>query len=572
MGPRVFSRTRAVSLLAAAALLALGTTSAQAAAVQPSALQPLAAESHAQAVAEAMQPGWNLGNSFDAVGADETAWGNPVVTRALITHLAAQGFRSIRIPATWGQHEGAAPTYTIDPTFLGRVRTVVDWALSAGLYVQLDMHHDSWMWVTNMPTQHDAVLAQFKATWTQLAATFKNRSTRLLFEPINEQSFTGSSGDAQSYSLMNELNTTFYSVVRSSGGNNAVRPLVLPTLYTNGDQARLDALATTITALKDPNLLATIHYYGYWPFSTNIAGTTTFDATTQQDITDTIDRSYTTFVAKGIPVIIGEYGLLGFDKSLDAVERGETLKFFEYFGYYARTHHITTMLWDNGQHFDRTNFVWKDPDLFAEIKASWTTRSGTASTDQVFVDKTTGPTAETVTLNLNGTSFRRLTDGSRELRPGIDYTLSGNQLTFPAAAVNRYTGTKAYGVNSTLTATFSAGAPWKLNFISYDTPVLQNATGTTSLVIPTAFRGDRLATMEAAYPDGSGAGPQNWTTYKEFDSAFTPDYTANTITLPTAFFAAVNDGTVNLTFHFWSGTLVHYTLVKSGASVTGTVG
>nr|BFF25937.1 hypothetical protein GCM10025732_39020 [Glycomyces mayteni] len=25
----------------------------------------------------AMQPGWNLGNSLDAVGADETAWGNP---------------------------------------------------------------------------------------------------------------------------------------------------------------------------------------------------------------------------------------------------------------------------------------------------------------------------------------------------------------------------------------------------------------------------------------------------------------------------------------------------------------
>ena len=34
----------------------------------------------AMAAVAAMQPGWNLGNSFDATGADETSWGNPRVT------------------------------------------------------------------------------------------------------------------------------------------------------------------------------------------------------------------------------------------------------------------------------------------------------------------------------------------------------------------------------------------------------------------------------------------------------------------------------------------------------------
>jgi endoglucanase len=32
----------------------------------------------------------------------------------------------------------------------------------------------------------------------------------------------------------------------------------------------------------------------------------------------------------------------------------------------------------------------------------------------------------------------------------------------------------------------------------------------------------------------------------------------------------VNDGTVNLTFHFWSGDTVTYTLTKTGTTVTGT--
>jgi endoglucanase len=557
---------------------AQGATGAQAAtkaqavlAAQPVAAPLRAAATPAQDVVAAMQPGWNLGNSFDAIGADETAWGNPAVTQALLSNIKAQGFKSVRIPVSWGQHEGAAPTYTIDAAYLTRVKQVVDWALADGLYVLLNMHHDSWQWVTNMPTQRDTVLNQYNATWTQLASTFKNEPNKLVLESINEQSFTGGSGDAQSYTLMNELNTSFFNIVRKSGGLNSTRYLVLPTLYDNGDQGRLDQLATTMTTLNDPNLIATIHYYGYWPFSTNIAGTTTFDATTQKDVTDTLDRAYTTFVAKGIPVIIGEYGLLGFDKDTGAIEQGEKLKYFEYFSYYARSRNITTMLWDNGQHFDRTAFVWKDPDFYAQLKAGWTTRSATASTDLLLVRKSAGAVARTVTLNLNGATLTSLAQGSTKLTAGSDYTLAGDQLTFTASALDRLSGSKAYGLNATVTATFNQGAVWKFKVITYDTPVLSNVTGTTSgLVVPVTFNGDQLATMEAAYADGSGAGPQNWTTYKEYGTSYQPSYTANTVTLPSAFFAETNDGTINLTFHFWSGATIKYTLVKSGSNVTGT--
>ena len=31
-------------------------------------------------------------------------------------------------------------------------------------------------------------------------------------------------------------------------------------------------------ALNDSNLIATVHFYGFWPFSVNIAGYTRFDA------------------------------------------------------------------------------------------------------------------------------------------------------------------------------------------------------------------------------------------------------------------------------------------------------
>lgn len=524
------------------------------------------------AAVAAMQPGWNLGNTFDSIGGDETAWGNPRVTRTLISNIKDQGFNSIRIPVTWTERTGPAPTYTIDPTWLNRVKEVVDWALTEDLYVMINIHHDSWQWISNMPADRAGVLARYNAIWTQVTSTFRNHSPKLTFESVNEPQFTNSSGDAQNAELLHELNTSFHRIVRQSGGGNATRLLVLPTLHTSSDQARIDELVATIDQLDDPNIIATTHFYGYWPFSVNVAGGTRFDAVAQQDLVDSFDRVHNAFVARDIPVIIGEYGLLGFDRHTGTIQQGEKLKFFEFLGHYARSRQITTQLWDNGQHLNRTSFVWKDPELFAQIKSSWTTRSGTASTDQVFVGRTGSVTAKTITLNLNGTTFQGLRHGTTDLVRGTDYTVSGNQLTLTASALTRLVGDRAYGVNAVLHARFSAGVPWRINVITYDTPVLQNATGTTSaFTVPTAFRGDVLATMEAKYVDGSNAGPHNWTSYKEFDVTFAPNYEGGAIVLKPEFFAEVRDDSpVTLTFHFWSGATVSYRVTKSGSSVTGT--
>ncbi|WP_405109322.1 cellulase family glycosylhydrolase [Micromonospora sp. NBC_01405] len=549
-----------------------GPTTAPPTSTPPPTTPPPAGD--AMAAVAAMQPGWNLGNSLDATGADETSWGNPRITEALLDNVKAQGFKSIRIPVTWSAHLGGAPGYTIEAAYLNRVKEVVGWALADGFYVMVNIHHDSWQWIANMPTDRTGVLARYNAIWTQLASSFRSSSPKLVFESVNEPQFTGGSGDAQNATLLGELNTSFHTIVRQSGGNNATRLLVLPTLHTSSDQPRVDELLTTFNALHDPNLIATVHYYGYWPFSVNIAGGTHFDATAQKDLTDSFDRVYNAFVAKGIPVILGEYGLLGFDRNTGTIEQGEKLKFFEYLGHYARTKKITTMLWDNGQHLGRTTFQWSDPELIAQIKSSWTTRSGTASTDLMFTAKASPITAKAITLNLNGTSFLGLRQGSTDLVQGTDYTVSGNQLTLTASALTRLSGNRAYGVNAVLSARFSQGVPWRINVLTYDRPILGNATGTTaSFAVPTQFRGDQLATMEAKYADGSNAGPQNWTSFKEFDRTFAPNYGTNVITLTSDFFAEVNDNApVTLTFHFWSGEKVTYKVIRSGSAVTGTVG
>jgi endoglucanase len=556
------------ALLLAIALLPLAPATSHAA---DTPTPPPSAPAARSAVA-AMQPGWNLGNTYDAIP-DETSWGNPPVTRALFKKVRSQGFKSIRLPVTWGIHQGAGPGYTIDPAWMAKVRQVVDQALDENLYVLLNMHHDSWMWVNNLSTDHDAVLARYNATWTQIAAEFRDEPARLVFESINEPTFSGTSGDEENYRLLAELDKSFHGIVRGSGGGNDKRLLVLPTLYTNSEQGRLDALAAELADLHDPMVATTIHFYGWWPFSVNIAGYTRFDATSQKDLTDQFDRAYNTFVARGIPVIVGEYALLAYDHNRPGIiERGEQRKYFEFLGNYARERHLTTMLWDAGQFLNRNTLQWRDAELFGQIRSSWTTRSGTASSDQVFVPKSSPITSQTLTLNTNGTDFQGLRYGSRNLVRGKDYTLSGDQLTLTESALTELAGDRTYGVNATLEARFSRGVPWRIDVITYDTPVLSDASGTTDgMTIPTQFRGDQLATMEATYDaDGGNAGPASWTPYQQWDSAFTA-YTDDSVKLTSDFVKSLREASpATLTFHFWSGASVTYHVTRTGDAVSGT--
>lgn len=570
---RGFRRVAGLLVALVAAIAMTGTTAVAAPGHADAASAPrLAALTPARAVA-AMQPSWNLGNTLDAIP-DETSWGNPPATKALFDTIKAQGFRSVRLPVTWTAHQSATAPYTIDAAWTARVKQVVDWALADGLYVVLNVHHDSWQWIATMPTDHDNVLARYKAIWTQVAAAFKDSPRTLLFESVNEPQFNNTT-DAQGSQYLGELNTAFHTLVRRSGGNNATRLLVLPSLGSSPTQTRMDPLVSEIEALDDPNLVATVHYYGWYPFSVNIAGGTRFDATAQQDMTDTFARLKATLVDKGIPVYLGEYGLLNYpDHNHPArVELGEADKYFEMLGHQARTTGVTTALWDAFNFLNRSTFQWRDPELINQIKSAWTTRSGTASSDRIFLAKSAGITARTLTLNPNGLTFQGLWQGGTRLAQGRDYTVSGNQLTLTASALTRLAGDRAYGTNATIEARYSAGLPWKIHVTTYDTPVLANATGTTGgLTIPTRFRGDQLATMESRYADGSTAGNTSWTPYQEFNSAFSPDYPGAAITLTPDYLNALSsDAPVTLTFHFWSGATVTYRVTKSGSSVTGTV-
>ena len=142
-----------------------------------------------------MGVGWNLGNTFEAVKDQwtatrdemflETYWQKDTITEPLFDLLKDAGFSTVRIPVSWHDHIDADGV--ISERWLSRVQQVVDWAMSKGLYVILNAHHDVMTGVYYPSSEYYETSAAFtRGIWSQLAERFADYDEHLIFEPINE--------------------------------------------------------------------------------------------------------------------------------------------------------------------------------------------------------------------------------------------------------------------------------------------------------------------------------------------------------------------------------------------------
>ncbi len=174
--------------------------------------------------AKEMSPGWNIGNSLDAIGG-ETAWGNPKITQKLIDSVKAAGFKSIRIPVAWSNFTNDS-LFIIDTTWLKRVEEVVNYVLKDTMYAIINEHWDGgWQ----QPTYKDSAYVnnRLAVMWKQIAIHFRNYGDHLLFAGTNEVMVEGnySTPAKEYYTVQNSFNQTFVNTVRSTGGRNYYRYL-----------------------------------------------------------------------------------------------------------------------------------------------------------------------------------------------------------------------------------------------------------------------------------------------------------------------------------------------------------
>jgi endoglucanase len=287
----------------------------------------------------AMGAGWNLGNQLEATingTPNETAWGNPAVSQSLINAVKAAGFKTIRIPVSYLNYIGPGPSYTINATWLARVKQVVDYAYSQGLYVVTNIHGDGYTsvagsWLLCNASDQTTIKAKYKAVWQQIATTFVNYNERLIFESMNEE-FDGVTYGAPVnqtyYGNINAYNQIFVNTVRQTGGNNASRWLLVPgwntsidlTTSSNGFVIPTDTFRSSAVPSAEKRLMISVHYYSPWDFCGDTGsaisqwGVTSTDSAKkstwgQEDYLEAqFQQMYNTYVTQGYPFVVGEYG------------------------------------------------------------------------------------------------------------------------------------------------------------------------------------------------------------------------------------------------------------------------
>jgi aryl-phospho-beta-D-glucosidase BglC (GH1 family) len=342
--------------------------------------------STAAQIASRIRLGFNIGNTMEAPGSEQ-GWGAPMITQAFIDKVKQSGFTAIRIPCNWNwSHVPDSTTAKIDPAWLARVQQVVQYCVNDGLYVILNIHWDGgWLQGNCTVAQQPAVNALQKALWEQIATQLRGFDEHLIFASANEPAVT----DATGMSVLLSYHQTFINAVRSTGGKNSYRTLVVQG--PNTDITATNNLMNTLPTDPASNrMMAEVHYYTpynfclmdadaswgnmfyYWGSGYHSTTDPSRNATygEESDVNAYYLSMKTKFVNQGIPVIMGEYSagrrtsLTGAAYDLHTASRAY---WYNYVTRQALLNGMLPFLWDTGSIIDRSTYAVKDQQQLAAL-------------------------------------------------------------------------------------------------------------------------------------------------------------------------------------------------------------
>ena len=347
--------------------------------------------SNATQLAAKIKLGINVGNQMEATGctpAAETCWGHPKVSFAYVKLVKDSGFDAIRLPVSWDQYADQT-TGKISDVWLNRVKEVVQYAVDNGLYVMVNIHWDggwlerSFHEAAESETKKEAVKAKQKAYWEQIATHLRDFDEQVMFASANEPDAAADSGEpasvtAQRVAVLNEYHQTFVDAVRSTGGKNAYRVLIIQGPRTDIDLALNDwhvMPSDTATGRQmaevhfypfsftnqDEDIVAdwgTLQFFCYWGEGHHSTTDTYRNSTREEE--DFVDAQFakmkTKFADQGIPVVLGEFAARPRSEEICTdypMHLASRAYYAQYVAQAALENGMLPFFWDTGEVYER---------------------------------------------------------------------------------------------------------------------------------------------------------------------------------------------------------------------------
>jgi endoglucanase len=170
-------------------------------------------------------------------------------TKQDLINIKSLGCDVIRLPIDLRAMTSGAPDYTIDPLFYYFLDQIIDWAEGLELHLILDNHFSYTDATGNTSSRIGDILVP---VWTQMAQHYKDRSTYVYYEVLNEP-------HGISDTAWNQIQQRVIDAIRAVDQEHTI--IIGPSEYNSCNNLKF------MPEYEDDNLIYTFHFYDPFVFT-----------------------------------------------------------------------------------------------------------------------------------------------------------------------------------------------------------------------------------------------------------------------------------------------------------------
>ena len=320
--------------------------------------------------------GYNLGNTYNCCFISEgddlknqqiKLWGTVFPTKKIIGKIKKFGFKTIRFQVKYTEEINNSENYL---NWISKIKEIIQWVINKNMYFILSIYHEMEFW----EAEKENGLDKYINIWKEISNELKHFDEHLIFE---------SSNNIDKMENLKNASQSFIDVIRSSRGYNKNRLLIIPQFYTELELTYFNEI--DLPEDKENKIAFSLHFffpsYIIYPedydYESYLTLKTYFDYVYKllpiKDWGLTFDYKEMVYqfqilkelyIDKGIPIIIGEAGIITKYNNDLALAR-EFL--YVFFSLLYNSDGIMACLWDRAEkdeeipnYYYRENNKWSD--------------------------------------------------------------------------------------------------------------------------------------------------------------------------------------------------------------------
>lgn len=252
--------------------------------------------------------------------------------------IKSEGFNAVEIGCRY-PHLVDSIYGDLNEEKVSKLKQIIDYAYKYDLYIILSLYDgNDYMWTSLNSNNQESILKMIDTSYRKLVTELNIYDDKLAISFCSEpRDYTDNLVDIEDIKVLNNINEAFVKMVRSTGGNNLTRKLVITTGWSKCDGIS----GKNFKMIEDDYTMVRIHLYQPGNFSNSKTSDSIWlEEEYQLNLLNYFQEIKANFIDKKIPVYIGEFGARPKDND------EERNKWAQCYLSMANSYNIKCFIWD----------------------------------------------------------------------------------------------------------------------------------------------------------------------------------------------------------------------------------